>query len=122
MWQSSNILDRLNSLTRKLRADSIWLMLATVCFRTAAGLLVCCPNMKMSKHTKQAPWPQSTRETRVADIDWINLAENKDQCRTLVKTVTNIRVSIGAVIYLVTSQEGHGSMKLDFADSRVQIY
>jgi hypothetical protein len=32
------------------------------------------------------------REIGWGDMDWINLAQDRDQCRAVVKTVINLRV------------------------------
>jgi hypothetical protein len=60
------------------------------------------------------------REIGWSTMDWIDLAQDKDQWRTLVKTVMNLRVhkifrNFLVAEQLLASQEGFNSMELVFS-------
>jgi hypothetical protein len=91
LYSSPNILRMLTS--RRMRwAGHVARMMAT---RNAYRIFVGKPREKRPLRRPRCRWVDNItidlREVEVG-IDWIHLAQDRDQCRALVNTVMNLRV------------------------------
>jgi hypothetical protein len=60
--------------------------------RNAYRILVGKPEGKRPLGRPRRRWVDNIREIRWDDMDWIDLAQDRDQWRALVNTVMNLRV------------------------------
>jgi hypothetical protein len=74
------------------------------------------------KHSRMYNMETELREVGWGDMDWINLAQNKDQWRALANTVTNFLVPYNFSEFLSSCTSGGLSRRVQLHEVSVMIF